>query len=114
MAFPRDTSSIRHHGSDHIHTIPPAVVRYSSVAFFRLALPLAISSCGSNVRRVEESASAEADSDSIRSFITSVPRNSNHVKFNTKSRKGGVAGDQRLQVQVALIVAINIALMFPL
>lgn len=64
MAFPWDTSSIRHHGSDHIHTIPPAVVRYSSVTFLRLALPLAIGSCGSSVRRVEESAGTEADSDS--------------------------------------------------
>jgi len=62
MAFPRDASSIRHHGSDHIYTIPPAVVRYSSVTFLRLALPLAISSCGSSVRGVEESAGTKADS----------------------------------------------------
>jgi hypothetical protein len=60
VAFARDTSSIRHHGNDHICAIAPAVVRYSLVTSLRLALPLAISSYRSPVRGVEESAGTKA------------------------------------------------------
>ena len=42
-------------------TIPPAVVRYRSVTSLRLAFPLAIGSCDSSVRGVEESAGTKAD-----------------------------------------------------
>ena len=60
MAFARDTSSVRYHGSDHIRTIAPAVVRYSPVTLLRLAFPLAIGSCDASVRGVEESAGTKA------------------------------------------------------